>query len=571
MQIHEQRAVSGKMFNMSTTKMSLNVSVRNTSLSLANTTKVFYSTLEEKHSFISFHTFMLMYCIVTNTSIVTVIHRKSRFHTPHFLLIVFYSLTDIVFCANDSTNKLILLTHKMDSPMWFCQSASFLSSTALLASIHLLGLISFERWIFFCKPYHYLHRMSLLNITLITVGIYALAFLILGTMEINYPRNNIQTISLRCVSKDSNIWMNVLFFGFYLLPSGSMTVFSLVKLFQVAKKSQAVAPEHGLQSRSQQVVSWTNDHQNGRDHQKDQAIISSGIDKNLNGITVHSGSRKPPKRSNAISPCDKDEAEINHQIPALSDTVQTRSCTNNLPQCHTTCQECYVPLQLRQESIAPTDDAPDPIPQHNYHPQVNLQGTEHLTRDAIQRHPRNGSSSSSQSIASVKVVHPQVQDVMYSHPNCTSGQIAMSDLLQPSPQSVFTEKNTLTNPQPASSMFKPQPISVLKLNGIVAKIPISYKRVLKMILIVSGVFWLTFIPGFVISTWILASGITYDDMDARVTVSVYLRTTQQISNFIFYDLSKLLNPLVIFYTHPQLRKELRKYMGQSVNTDPDEN
>ena len=94
------------------------------------------------------------------------------------------------------------------------------------------------------------------------------------------------------------------------------------------------------------------------------------------------------------------------------------------------------------------------------------------------------------------------------------------------------------------------------------------KVAIKMILLVSGVYWGTYVPGFATRVVIFNAGFTWDDLDYRrnITAAILFR----MSHFLLSHCSSALNPVIYFYTHAEVKAGLKKLLGRIVDFPPNE-
>lgn len=81
-------------------------------------------------------------------------------------------------------------------------------------------------------------------------------------------------------------------------------------------------------------------------------------------------------------------------------------------------------------------------------------------------------------------------------------------------------------------------------------------KALKLIFLISGLFWGTYLPGFIFRVIILSSNITFEEIDSRqnMTAMILLRS----GTWLLCIVSPVLNPWVYMYTHSELRTTVEK-------------
>lgn len=92
---------------------------------------------------------------------------------------------------------------------------------------------------------------------------------------------------------------------------------------------------------------------------------------------------------------------------------------------------------------------------------------------------------------------------------------------------------------------------------------------LKAIGLVSGTFWGTYIPGFILRTIIFSAGITWYDIDTRkeMGASVMMR----VSQLMFIQVSSAVNPLIYYNTNRPMKISICKALGWTyIDTEKEE-
>ena len=84
-------------------------------------------------------------------------------------------------------------------------------------------------------------------------------------------------------------------------------------------------------------------------------------------------------------------------------------------------------------------------------------------------------------------------------------------------------------------------------------------KVIRMILLVSGTFWGTYLPSIIMRVTIFSLGITWEDVNSRdsLMASMLIRT----ATILFTCVSSTLNPFIYYYSRRDLRQACFKLMG----------
>lgn len=85
----------------------------------------------------------------------------------------------------------------------------------------------------------------------------------------------------------------------------------------------------------------------------------------------------------------------------------------------------------------------------------------------------------------------------------------------------------------------------------------------KLVILISGLFWGTYIPGFIVRLVIFSSGITWEEIESRqnLTAMILLRS----SHLIIVTIPQVLNPWLYLYTHPELKVAVKDIRMSSLS------
>ncbi|KAG8551015.1 hypothetical protein GDO81_023942, partial [Engystomops pustulosus] len=124
--------------------------------------------------------FFLIYVVgvLINSSIITVICLEVQLHKPMYLFICNLSIVDIFYTSVTIPKLLHMLlsgNHIVSSAQCYTQLYFLLSVTA--AEEILLFVMAYDRYVAICLPLHYHRLLSYRNCSLITIGIWTMAFL----------------------------------------------------------------------------------------------------------------------------------------------------------------------------------------------------------------------------------------------------------------------------------------------------------------------------------------------------------------------------------------------------------
>ena len=171
--------------------------------------------------------------------IVYVIAKNECFHSPHFYFMVVYMLADWLQVVGTALPSLFILATNIDLPQWYCFTVGVLPIISVIFGAHIIGVISFERYVFMCKPYIYSRHFTRRNAFLLVACIGLIDSVYVLMLEIWYPRKFYSTILL-CQNTQPP-FVNVLHWLYIGMPSFIVTVVATYKIL-VLRKCVAVAP-----------------------------------------------------------------------------------------------------------------------------------------------------------------------------------------------------------------------------------------------------------------------------------------------------------------------------------------
>ncbi|XP_073516765.1 olfactory receptor 2L2-like [Phyllobates terribilis] len=124
--------------------------------------------------------FFLIYLVgvLINSSIITVICLEIKLHKPMYLFICNLSIVDI-FYTSVTVPKLLYMLLSGNHIVSFlqCYTQLFFLSVAANAESILLFIMAYDRYVAICLPLHYHQILSRRNCILLSIGIWAAAFL----------------------------------------------------------------------------------------------------------------------------------------------------------------------------------------------------------------------------------------------------------------------------------------------------------------------------------------------------------------------------------------------------------
>ncbi|XP_073414846.1 olfactory receptor 5B21-like [Dendrobates tinctorius] len=135
---------------------------------------------ESSNKFLISTLFLIIYLVgvLVNSSIITVICMETQLHKPMYRFIRNLSIVDIFYTSVTVPKLLHILlsgNHIVSFPQCYTQLYFFLAVST--AEEILLFIMAYDRYVAICLPLHYHQILSRKNCTLITIGIWAGAFL----------------------------------------------------------------------------------------------------------------------------------------------------------------------------------------------------------------------------------------------------------------------------------------------------------------------------------------------------------------------------------------------------------
>ncbi|KAG8551001.1 hypothetical protein GDO81_023930, partial [Engystomops pustulosus] len=124
--------------------------------------------------------FLLIYVVgvLINSSIITVICLEVQLHKPMYLFICHLSIVDILYTSVLVPKLLhMLLSGNHIVSFSQCYTQLYFFSSVATAEQILLFVLAYDRYVAICLPLHYHQILSYRNCSLITIGIWTVAFL----------------------------------------------------------------------------------------------------------------------------------------------------------------------------------------------------------------------------------------------------------------------------------------------------------------------------------------------------------------------------------------------------------
>ena len=144
--------------------------------------------------------------------------------------------------------------------------------------------------------------------------------------------------------------------------------------------------------------------------------------------------------------------------------------------------------------------------------------------------------------------------VVYAIPSGTVSALTLIKL-----RALISSHKTQVQPSVSIDMSEDQ-------SGISGSLVEPVKKAMKRVVLVSGSFWLTIIPGFLTRIGLSASGVTWADTDQRISLSLF--ALSRASYMLITVMSSVLNPIIYIAVLTELREAVLKCVGiKRNNTD----
>jgi type IV secretory pathway VirB3-like protein len=241
----EETLLSGKRCTMmlhslscAASNMSNNSSSGNCSVD-ADLEMVVYSSPTERILNLFVLITALLFTVLGQTSVIVTICKIATLHTQHFAIIVACCATDIVMVVCHCVLYIwCFVTGRMDS-LILCRILSSVGGAAAFASASLIGLMAYERFVYFCHPMKY-DRWLRRRIVAFGIGAITTAPLIYMAVSEIYPGREFHATILGCNLRDMSI--HPIFQGLvFVLPTMFSTAFCSVKIWRLSVQ-RSVAP-----------------------------------------------------------------------------------------------------------------------------------------------------------------------------------------------------------------------------------------------------------------------------------------------------------------------------------------
>ena len=199
-----------------------------------------------------------IYVNITNGFLLHIIRKDHSLHTPQYTVLALYMVGDTVYFNSVLLHMVpVAITNNM-----YVFSAAVthvliqISQNLLMSSIHMIGLIAFERYGYFVTPLSYTRRFTKTRILIYVVFIYLFSLCMGVAVYLIEPlRVDVESIMTHQVSGEAARNTNILYTVVYIIPSGLISVITLIQLrLLISKHTSQIAQQSNADCEQQSAV-----------------------------------------------------------------------------------------------------------------------------------------------------------------------------------------------------------------------------------------------------------------------------------------------------------------------------
>ena len=201
-----------------------------------------------------------LYVNISNGCFFHVIRKEHSLHTPQYMVLASYMLSDTLYC---NFTLLHMLAVVISNDIQVMSATLFriimaVISSFLLSSFHLVGLLAYERYCYFVTPLRYPLKFTKSRIFVAVALIYSCALSITLAVDLTYPRMPVATIlAYQAVGRAMEI-THILHAAVYVIPSAVISLVTLIKLRLVISKQNAqIQPAQSMEMNEDQTCAVT--------------------------------------------------------------------------------------------------------------------------------------------------------------------------------------------------------------------------------------------------------------------------------------------------------------------------
>ena len=182
-----------------------------------------------------------VYVNVSNGSLFYVIRSEYSLHTPQYMVLQSYMVCDTSYCNLTLLHMVPVVISNDIHVMSPAVSRILVTAIGsfLFSSLHLVGLLAYERYCYFNTPLKYTKKFTKTRIYTTVIIIYILALSIALAVDLVDPRIPVATIMTYQAAGLSMKITSIIYAVVYAIPSGTMSIVTLIKLRLIISKHKA--------------------------------------------------------------------------------------------------------------------------------------------------------------------------------------------------------------------------------------------------------------------------------------------------------------------------------------------
>ena len=182
-----------------------------------------------------------VYVNICNGTLFYVLRKEYSLHTPQYMVLVSYMVCDVLF-GNLTLLHMVPVVISNDihvMPPTVTRILVAITTSCGFPTFHLVGLLAYERYCYFVTPLQYTRKFTKTRIYAAVAMIYSLALCMVITLDLISPRIPVATALTYQEDSRAIEYTNILYTCLYAIPSGLMSVISLIRLGLVISKHRA--------------------------------------------------------------------------------------------------------------------------------------------------------------------------------------------------------------------------------------------------------------------------------------------------------------------------------------------
>ena len=188
-----------------------------------------------------------IYVNILNGSLMYVIRREYSLHTPQYMVLVSFMVCDTMYC-NLTLLHMVPVVISNNIHLMNVTVARIITSimiSFLLSTVHLVALIAYERYCFFVTPLKYTFKFTKCRIYTSVTAIFLMAACVGVGGDLVDPRIAVATNMIYQLKGMGKQISNIFYLFLYIIPSGAMSVMTLIRLGQVISRHKAQVEQIG--------------------------------------------------------------------------------------------------------------------------------------------------------------------------------------------------------------------------------------------------------------------------------------------------------------------------------------